>query len=384
MSEPYIRHNLEATRAGIPDAAAEVAWWLDRLEDVLRDAGPAVTAEAPGPQEAYDWLALAAKLRRVRSELIEECGGVEELQRAWAKLDGHGAELARRALSVLNPRAWLEAAREFDRSLDDPLDEHAEIEGAVELIEDLDDAELVLAAAQRFGVEADELEAGVQDCVGWLCRHADVVLAASVYVQAVGMGMRPDLESQDYGLAATALKFVHLLDAAVAAEADLTLANVEPLPAAVVQGLIEHYSRERYGAAILAAAWLCRRLSAYRPTLATASSERELGVQRWVWTDPEGGTYARLVVPDPSVCGPDERTPLIFLRMSDDSPATELGGQKIRIGRLEATIEESANVPFTVGQLAEAGTALTLHVGVDRREWKLAESSVTVERESSG
>lgn len=382
MSEPYVRHSLAATRDGVPDPAAEVACWLDRLEDARRDAGPDVAPENPGPQEAYDCLALAAKLKRVRPALIDELDGVEELRQAWAMLDAHGAELARRATSVLNPEAWLEAARAFERSLDEPLDEGEEIEGAVELLEDLDDGELVLAFARRFGVIDPEIEAGVERCQAWLCEHADTFLAASVYVQAVGLGLRADLESQDYDLAATALKFDVLLDAAEAAEAELTLAHVQPLPPAVVDGLIDEYSRRQSATAIIAAAWLCRRLKAYRPTLAAAASEREPSVQRWIWGDPEGESYARLVVPDPSLCGPDERTPLVFLRVADDSPATALGGQNAWIGQLEVTIGESADVPLTLGQLAEAGTALTLYVGVQRREWRLTESSVTIEPES--
>lgn len=382
MSGPYIRDDLTATRDGVPDPIVEIECWLDRLEDVLDDVGNQVTADVPAPQEAYDVLALWAKLSRVRPELIERCGGTEEFDRVSAILETDGRTIAERALTVLNPPAWLEAARAFDASLDDLLDPAAETEQAVELLEDLDEAELTLAAAWHCGVTDHETEESVEQCVTWLCENTDSFLAASVYVQALGMSTRPDLEDRDYGLAATMLKYIQMLDAAARAEADLKLANIEPLPAHVVKGLAEHYVRERYAAAMRAVVWLCRRLEEFRRTFGRASIEEKMDVQRWTWTEPDGKVYARLIIPDPAICGPDEKTPLAFLHSADDSPAAELAGQIVFIGKLESTIEESASAPFTLGQLAEAGPALTLHIGPDRQEWKLAEGSVTVDPES--
>jgi len=382
MSGPYIRDDLTATRDGIPDPIVEIECWLDRLEDVLDDVGNQVTADVPAPQEAYDMLALWAKLSRARPELIERCGGTEEFDRVGAILEIEGHTIAERALTVLNPPAWLDAARAFDVSLDDLLDPAAESEQAVELLEDLDEAELALAAAWRFGVTDHETEGFVEQCVTWLCQNTDSFLAASVYVQALGMSTRPDLEDRDYGLAATMLKYMNMLDAAAGAEADLTLANIEPLPTHVVKGLVEHYLQERHAAAMLAAAWLCHRLRRFRPAFAGASTDEEVHVQRWVWTEPDGEVYARLVVPDPAICGPDEKSPLAFFHSTDDSPATEFAGRIVSLANLQTTIEESASVPFTVGQLAEAGPALTLHIGPDRQEWPLLESSVTIDPES--
>jgi len=372
MSEPYIRHNLAATRDGIPDAAAEVACWLDRLADALREAGPEVTVDAPGPQEAYDCLALAAKLQRVRPELIEELGGVEELQRAGVMLDGHGAELARRALRVLNPDVWLEAAREFDRSLDDPLDESAEIEGAVELIEDLDDGELVLAAARCFGVADADVEAGVERCVDWLCRHADVFLAASVYVQAVGLALRPDLESQDYDLAATALKFAALLDAAEAAEADLTLAHVQPLSGAVVQGLYDKYleDRQRQRAAVVAALALKWLPHVRRHVAGRGEEAVQVEARVWEWHSPDGQRLARLVIPDPPPRGDEEILSLAFFDAAHRE-AADLIGRPVVLAGVAGTVGQRGRAPFALGALRATGEAPRLYVGTDRVEWEL-------------
>jgi hypothetical protein len=372
MAEPYIRPNLAATRDGIPDAAAEVACWLNRLEDALRDAGPAVTAEAPGPQAAYDWLALAAALSRVRPELIEECFGGEELQRARAMLDGHGAELARRALSVLNPDAWLEAARDFERSLDDPLDESEEIEGAVELLEDLDEGELVLAAARRFGVADVGLEAGIERCVDWLCQHADAFLAASVYVQAVGLALRPDLESEDYELAVTALKFVHLLDAAEDAEAELTLAHVRPLPAAVVNGLYETYVEERQRLrAVFLAALALKWLPPLRRRVAGRGEEAgQVEARVWEWNSPDGQWLARLVIPDPPPRGEDELLSLAFFDAAHREAAA-LAGRPVVLAGVEQTIGERGRAPFELGALRASGQSPRLCVGTEQVEWEL-------------
>jgi len=372
MSEPYIRHNLAATRDGIPDAAAEVACWLDRLEDALRDAGPEVTADAPGPQEAYDWLALAAKLNRVRPELIEECGGAEELPRAWAMLDGHGAELARRAQSVLNPDAWLEAAERFETWLDESPDVAAETERAVDLLEDLDEGELVLAAARRFGVADADVEPGVERCVDWLCQHADAFLAASVYVQAVGLAMRPDLESEDYDLAATALKFAALLDAAEAAEADLTLAHVQPLSAAVVQGLYDKYleDRQRQRAAVVATLALKWLPHVRRHVAGRGEEAVQVEARVWEWHSPDGQRLARLVIPDPPPRGDEEMLCLAFFDAAHRE-AADLIGWPVVLAGVEGTVGQRGRASFELRALRGTGEAPRLYVGTDRVEWEL-------------
>lgn len=372
MSEPYIRPNLAATRDGIPDPAAEVECWLDRLEDALRDAGPEVTADAPGPQEAYDWLALAAKLNRVRSELIDQCDGAEELPRVWAMLDGHGAELARRALHVLNPDAWLEAAERFETWLDESPDVAAETERAVELLEDLDEGELVLAAARRFGVADADVEAGVERCVDWLCQHADTFLAASVYVQAVGMALRPDLESEDYDLGVTALKFLHLLDAAVAAEADLTLAHVQPLPAAVVQGLYDKYleDRQRQRAAFVAAMALTWLPHLRRRVAGRGEEAVQVEARVWEWNSPDGQWTARLVIPDPPPRGDEEALSLAFFDAAHRE-AADLIGWPVVLAGVDGTIGERGRAPFELGALRATGQAPRLYVGTDQVEWEL-------------
>lgn len=372
MSEPYVRHSLAATRDGVPDPATEVACWLDRLEDARRDAGPDVTPENPGPQEAYDCLALAAKLKRVRPTLIDELDGVEELRQAWAMLDAHGAELARRATSVLNPEAWLEAARAFDRSLDEPLDEGEESEGAVELLEDLDDGELVLALARRFGVTDPEIEAGVERCQAWLCEHADTFLAASVYVQAVGLGLRADLESQDYDLAATALKFDVLLDAAEAAEADLTLAHVQPLPPAVVDGLCKAHleDRQRKRAAVMVALTLTWLPDMRRRVAGRGEQAVQVEARVWEWRSPDGQRLARLVVPDPPPRGDEEVLCLAFFDRAHRE-AADLIGQSVVLAGVERVVGQRGRAAFELGALRTQGEAPRLYVGIDRVEWDL-------------
>lgn len=144
----YVRMDLAATKAGLPQPTLEIEVWLDQLAELLRQVDEAekfyghdgAMPELPEPQDAYDWLALVGKLGRVRPEMIEQCNGTADLERARAiLLARRGTEIARRAMTILNPEAWVQEVATFDSWLEDLPLPSAEVERAVSLFEDLDE-----------------------------------------------------------------------------------------------------------------------------------------------------------------------------------------------------------------------------------------------------
>jgi hypothetical protein len=368
MSEsPYVRINLAATKAGAPNPALEVECWLDQLEDLL-DARPE-TAE-----QAYDVLALTGKLRRVRPELIAEREGTGQLSRADTLLAQLGPQLATVALEIPNPDGWFEEAQTLEVSYEELIEPAARSELAERLLSDLDDAQLVVHAARKFGIDDPQLEALLASCEQWLAEHADLFLAASVYVQAVGIALRPDLEDYDYGLAVTALKYVDVLRAAEVAEAQLALANVSPLPRRVVRRLADIYQgeRERLDAerraflAIALALWQSIRHRA----MAHAGEETLLGpAVWWEWASPVGDIIARLTLP-PQPASEDEAVSLEFVG-PDKQRATSLAGQPVTLHGVRGAIDDRGKATFPIGRLLETAEPLVLRLGAEGSEWNL-------------
>ncbi len=177
---PYILPQLAATRAGIPDPLVAVDAWLTQLQDLL-EAG-VETAD-----EAYDLLAAWAKMRRVRPELTAQPGAAGALARGDTLLAARGAHLATEALTIPNPQAWLEETQALVDAYEEAGEAAARSELAERLLADLDDAELVVYVSRRCGVDDRELETDLERCQLWLAEHVELFLAASVYIQAVGM-----------------------------------------------------------------------------------------------------------------------------------------------------------------------------------------------------
>src|SRR5262249_7297041 len=155
-------------------------------------------------------------------ELVAESQGGEALGQATKLLQTEGPRLAGLALTVPHPAAWLQDARALEGSYEDVLDPADRAAWAERVLADVDDADLVLHAAGRCGVADADLERDLEASAAWLVGHADSFLAAGAWVQAVGQALRPDLAAADPGLGRTADKYVVLLDALEAAEAELS------------------------------------------------------------------------------------------------------------------------------------------------------------------
>lgn len=196
----------------------EAEEWVSTLEDILEGRGHAVRAMA-----GYDLIAGDGKLSRLRTDLLERAEGIIPFLRARDAIEAGAPGLISDALTVPNCEAWLEDAKAFGRSYDEDLDlwiPERRCEEAINLIADLDDAEVVSRVARAFGQTDTDLEADLAKCLAWLGKHANLFLPASVWVQAVAMGLRPSLRSHPI-LGRTAEKFAVLLDAFLAAEKEL-------------------------------------------------------------------------------------------------------------------------------------------------------------------
>lgn len=364
---PYVRPNLAATKAGIPDPGLEVDCWLDRLRDVL--AGSPETA-----LEWYDLLASWAKIRRCRQELVDRHQGAAEMEEAERVIQAAGPEGARDALTVPNVPAWLEETKELEAAFEGGGPHELRSTLAERLLTDLDDADLALCAARRLGVEDQELEDGLARCHEWLAQNASLFLPASVHVQAVGMALRPDLEEFDYGLAATALKYVDLLRAAEVAEQELTWGNVSAWSPQAVNRLVERYQLERdrrQAEVTLFLLWAARRRAACRKHSPVARAGEEAAVEAprfWEWTSPSGEFTARLVIP--GAADVEEQAVLEFVG-AEMRRATSLAGQPVWLHGVAGLIDAQGKATFAVSALLETEEPLVLRVGHERTEWML-------------
>jgi len=365
---PYILPQLAATQAGIPDPLLEVDGWLSQLQDLL-EAG-VETAD-----EAYDLLAAWAKMRRVRPELTAQLGAADASARGDTLLAARGAHLATEALTLPNPQAWLEETRALVEAYEEAGEAVARSELAERLLTDLDDAELVLYASRRCGVDDGELETDLRRCQEWLAEHVELFLAASIHVQAVGMALRADLADFDYALAVTALKYSDVLRAAETAEEELSLAGVQQLDGAMARRVAEKLKQQRDLPGVARAAFLAviavkLRSRLQRGPLARAATA---GVREplwcWEWRAPVGDMLARLTIsPHPA---PGQEVFVEFVG-PDRQRAIELAGQAVTLHGLQTTIDARARAAFPLARLLETNEPLVLRVGPNRDEWILS------------
>ncbi len=203
-----------------------VAEWADWFFELL----PA--ADTSDPQVAYELLAAWARLRRTRDEYIAAAFGTSVpkhgfewfsdaakeagLRRCEETMHERLGELATMALDVMRPTGWL---REWQEWHEQAVEQgEADAHWAMTLLDDLDDAELVLAVARSApGGGGRELAAVEQPLE--LARHAltessDLFLPLERYVRAVVEASDPNRDE----LVGTLGKFVPLLEEVVRCE----------------------------------------------------------------------------------------------------------------------------------------------------------------------
>jgi hypothetical protein len=346
---PYVRPSLTVTRLGVPDAALLVDLWLDRFIEES-EGGDRI-----GPERAYELLAHFGRLMRCRPDLLEAAGRCDVSSHERSRLRSRMGELARLALVVPEPAGWLRAATELANACDDGEDESRTADLAADLLEDLDDADLVAWAARSTGI-ADtvlaSLEEGLTRCRLWLADNPDRFFTAGVLIQGIGQTLRHDLVAVDADLAATADKFILLLDAIEDAEAALT-------PRLAVTRTVPGRSAEAWS-------WMPG------PMLALAADNvAHPGLARRRWCSPDGRSQALLVIDRG-----DSSARSVRVRFRGDQGLAELAGQTAWLAGVASTIDPQGNADFALSALVAArqsGAAHELAVGDRRSVWSPTE-----------
>jgi hypothetical protein len=347
-ADRYVRPALRATRDGVPDSAVEVGAWVEQLEDLLAGRLPQGSAH-----DAYDLLALATRLRRCRPALLTELNAAPLMKQAAGAAAAAGSELARRALTVPNPEAWLAEARALDDSWDEVDDPVGRSARAARLIADLDDADLVSNATAQLGEADHDLAGKLGECARWLVDHADAFFPASVWVQAVGLALRPDLTDLDPGLARTAEKYVVLLDAFVGIEEELAFAGQPPLSPGVTRLLRLLRTADR-GLTVIG--WMPRRIRRRTPLAAKTPVASAPSEGLVTWTEPGGRYYA--VLPIPAEAFEDESLTLTIFD-DNDRLAGVFGSKhppaRVTLASVPATVDPEGRALFRIEDLLAHG-----------------------------
>ncbi len=233
--ELYIRSDLTATRQQLADPALLIDLWLDRLLDLWQvPSGDRISY-------SYDLLAGWARLKRARPDLVANTGRLDEWGAVDAEIRSQGLELARLAVQLPDPDGWLDEADRYENALYAPVEDADLGEWSERLLTDLDDADLAVWAVRQLDRPAENLEEKLKKCGSWLEEKAAAFAPCGVYIQAVGLSLRPDLPLYDLALAWTADKYVVLLDALEEVESLLTCSPCPVFPVSFVLETLGNY-----------------------------------------------------------------------------------------------------------------------------------------------
>lgn len=322
-NEWYVRPTLTATRHRITDPLTLVDLWLDELCHLRIEL-----------EDKTDWLdavALYGRLSRVRPRLVKATGQWQAWTEVKTRVESRLDCLVDHALTELDPEGWVNEGLELADACDEGTDAADLAEWAESLLTDLDDAELIVWAAEKAGVAEDRwfgLLEQLRKCTEWLIENRDRFFPAGVFIQAVAQTFRPDLDETDVDLASTTVKFILLLDALEEAEQILFVPEAEAVPVqpgypwTVVTPVLEF------------------------ALAAEAGSEASIKHLRW-WS-PDGLYRAVLAVP--------ARVPssqfLVVNFFRDEVPATDLVGEPVWLGGLLSAIDPSGKAEFSWEKLA--------------------------------
>ena len=211
-NELYLRPYLTATAAGELRPQLLADSWLESLDELRRSAQDEPLSD---PEDFFTLLALYGRLQRCREEL--RTGPDAEQVLRWAEKQSRDLSLSviDLALGLFIPDKWLTEAAELEESwLGGTIPQSQAMEVAENLVTDWDDLTLILTAAAKrrlFSFDDSRWEPARQ-CDAWVAEHPEAFLAISLWLQNLGASIRPDLDEVNYDWAATAEKFVLLLD----------------------------------------------------------------------------------------------------------------------------------------------------------------------------
>ena len=366
----YVRTELPATRDGICDPVGEVVSRLSVLADLLEGR-----VSRGAEYLAYDLLATTAWLERVRPEVLESLDPDDLAGQSRRRLGSEGKTLAEMAMRVPHPDGWVAEAEGLRASYESPIEPMEHVELASRILKDLDDAELVRCSLSRLGLRDSELDRCLDRCRAWFAENADAFLAAGVFVQALGQGLRPDLPQLDPDLARTADKIIWVLDALEGLEADLAFEGVAPIEPEALSPLFEIFASGHPLVDLGLDAEEALRTATIEPEpllasypfqareifshsvvhLAAQGGEPEFELNACEWRSPDGRFLALLHLF--SAPTSDRETVTIAFVDRHNRPAHELKGQVARLVNLSAPIKVGQNVvaPFTWGEPSQTG-----------------------------
>ncbi len=362
IESPYVKETLSATKSGLADPRPLVEEWLREAEDLLytdRRAGPQ-------PELAGRLIAARLRLRRVRPELI--CGAAErqlmDALEAWFAEDGSRACAMAAKLDVA---AWERDAQLLDESYEQDWEPDVRADLAKGLLARLDDAQLVALARQDAGLKDPDYEEQLERCDAWCLLHADMLLAASTHVQAIGLALRPDLLDVDPSLALTAVKFEAVLRAAVDMEQDLSL-RCTPELAEAFGPLLEDY-RAAHPPVVLVRSMGQGHSAALLPKVVLLAAEEPEKAPRLLWwQSPDGSLRACVALPE-RVCD-ESHDIVVAFSTADDRPAQHLAGSTVNLAGVAAIIGSDAKARWPLQAIRQSGADLVLEVGSPPVAWQ--------------
>jgi hypothetical protein len=364
---PYVRECLPATRNQVCDPSCVVESRLATLSDLSAGWSP----HGAG-QYAYDLLATLTWLERIKPEFLARLDPEGLVETCRRRLETEGEALVEQALEVPYPQGWLEEAEALRTSCEDLIDPVERAELAYRLINDLDDAELVLLAATRAGLPDPALEEELDQCRAWLAENADAFLAAGVYVQDVGLALRPDLAGADPDLGRTVEKYTHVLDALEELEAECEWTEVPGISPRALGSVLEGFAGGREVRSPSAQYPFRGRFVLSTPSYrwAAQAENPKQSVETCVWESPDHHFQALLTIFGAPSSGDEEPLTITF-QEQQDRPALELSGQPVAVGSCLSQIEtagRSVVARFRWGELKQQDE-LRLFVGTEKVEW---------------
>jgi hypothetical protein len=188
------------------------------------------------------------------------------------------------------------------------------------------------------------------------------------------MTLRPQLQEEDYDLAATTLKFTAILDAAEQAEAELEFTGAMLWIPGGVKALVEKYWQSVPTPRVVAARPMVARYRQWlrEPHKIAAASAPAPQRTTFRWDSPDGQWVAYLTLPALRAgTQPPQALPVAFYTAEGD-PAQALSGWPVWLDGVASQINERGVASFRQEELAVAPeAALRLDVGPQRESWTL-------------
>ena len=339
--ETFQRPVLRATQAKVPDPLAEVETLLDRASGVLEGQFD----DEPN-QRAYEMLALWGALSRVQDKLLSRADKDKVQRDLDVQIRQHGKHLAPEAIEILNPAAWLKSAKALtDLMVQEPIPAEQAVGSACDLLQDLDEADLVLAAAEELDAGDPALAKQLRECLNWAIACPDVFLPGAVFIQAMAATFKAALENDPSPIAATCDKYVFLLDALEHAEADMRMESDRKFDPKD----LKRFLKEKWETS-----WLPM---PQERVLAAAKGSRPPGVSVLYWDEPGSRRYARLITMSAQSASNENESLVVKFVLKSEKPCTALAGRRITLAGITSKIRKDGTARFRLDDLRYCRTS---------------------------